>query len=113
MKFLSVAFILAALTNGLPTGDLVERQLSSLFGGGVKCGPVAVLFSRGTFEVGSNGMTVGPQFTTAMQAMLPSNTQFWGNDYDNNVVNYMIGGSSNGAKMMKDKAEEYVSTCTG
>jgi cutinase len=116
MHFLLLSSLIYTAVVALPTGDsLDKRQLSNLFGlgGGVKCGKVAVLFSRGTFEFGSNGMTVGPQFTTALQAMLPADTQFWGNDYDNNVVNYLIGGSYQGAKMMKDKAEEYASKCPG
>jgi hypothetical protein len=113
MKGVILLSFLSTLTLGLPTGGYVEkRQLAELLGlGGVKCGKFAVLFSRGTFEFGANGMTVGPQFTTALQTMLPYDTEFWGNDYDNNAINYMIGGSSTGAKVMKDKAEEYVSKC--
>jgi Cutinase len=112
MKSLFFVPLLATLALGLPAVDPIQKR--QLFGpANVKCGKVAVLFSRGTFEVGANGLTVGPQFTTALQAILPSDTQFWGNDYDNNVVNYLIGGSYNGAKAMKDKAEQYVAKCPG
>ena len=69
--------------------------------------------SRGTFEPGQNGITVGPQFTTALQAVLPRDTVFWGNGYNNNVLGYLTGGSVQGSSMMRAKAEEYVKNWPG
>ncbi|KAF2670642.1 cutinase [Microthyrium microscopicum] len=110
MKFVLSLGLLALATSAAPIEELEKRQL---FGSSTKCGPVAVLFSRGTFEVGQNGMTVGPEFTTALQAVLPSGTVFWGNGYNNDVVGYLTGGSLQGISMMRAQAEEYVKKCPG
>jgi len=79
--------------------------------GKIKCAQVAVLFSRGTFEVGSQGLTVGSPFTTALQAVLPSGTIFWGNEYNNDVIGYLTGGSVQGSSQMKNKAQSFVDNC--
>lgn len=88
-------------------------SMGSLLPGGTRCGPVAVLFSRGTFEVGAQGMAVGSPFTTALQGVLPAGTVFWGNEYVNDVVGYLTGGSVQGSAQMKKKAEEFVDKCPG
>lgn len=88
--------------------------LPQLFGGlTTTCGPVAVLFARGTFEPGSYGATVGSEFTTALQAVLPFGTQFYGVDYSAGVTGYMTGGGIDGINAMRAKAEAYVSKCPG
>jgi cutinase len=88
-------------------------SIGSFLPGGTRCGPVAVLFSRGTFEVGAQGIAVGSPFTTALQTVLPSGTVFWGNEYLNDVVGYLTGGSVQGSVQMKNKAQEYVDKCPG
>jgi len=107
---LLVTFLPLAVT-ALPT-DLVANAKRQLFGSSaVKCGPVAVLFSRGTFEPGTYGITTGSAFTTALQAALPSGTQFWGNEYNNDVFGYLTGGSASGTVAMKNRAQAYVDAC--
>lgn len=77
----------------------------------VSCGPVAVIYCKGTFEPTEYGIVVGNQFTTALQAVLPFNTQFSGVGYLNGVVGYLTGGSLQGIWEMQDLAESYVSSC--
>jgi len=123
MKFFVTFSAFGLLAAAMPTALPIEQDLAteqdlaadagSLESGAVKCGPVAVLFSRGTFEPGSQGMLVGSPFTTALQAVLPSGTVFWGNEYNNDVVGYLTGGSVQGSTMMKNKAQEYVEKCPG
>jgi hypothetical protein len=105
MKFLSALLAL------LPTLTTALHQLFGL--GSTACGPVAVLFARGTFEPGSYGATVGSEFTTSLQATLPSGTQFYGVDYSAGVTGYMTGGGIDGINAMRAKAEAYVSKCPG
>jgi len=114
MKISLLVGLLPLTTVALPTNPIAnsKRQLGGLLGGGsVKCGPVAVLFSRGTFEPGAYGITVGSAFTTALQAVLPTGTQFWGNEYDNSVGGYITGGSATGTLAMRNKAQAYVDAC--
>jgi cutinase len=91
--------------------DLVKRQL---FGGGqVSCGPVAVIYCKGTFEPTGYGIVVGNQFTAGLQAVLPRGTQFHSVDYSNGVVGYLTGGALDGISTMKSLAESYSSKCPG
>jgi Cutinase len=123
MKLLVAHSAFSLLAAAMPTALPSEQDLaadgdkkpssSSLLPDATRCGPVAVLFSRGTFEVGAQGMAVGSPFTTALQAVLPSGTVFWGNEYNNDVVGYLTGGSIQGSVQMKNKAQEYVDKCPG
>jgi Cutinase len=114
MKFLVAYSAFSLLAAAMPTALPSERDLAdTLLPDAVRCGPVAVLFSRGTFEVGANGLTVGSPFTTALQTVLPSGTVFWGNEYNNDVIGYLTGGSVQGSSQMKNKAQEYVEKCPG
>jgi cutinase len=101
------------LTLLLPTLFLRATALPQLFGGTTSCGPVAVLFARGTFEPGSYGATVGSEFTTALQAILPFGSQFYGVDYSAGVTGYMTGGGLDGITAMRAKAESFMSKCPG
>jgi len=93
-------------------GDAPKDTPKSSGGTGkIRCAQVAVLFSRGTFEVGSQGMAVGSPFTSALQAVLPSGTIFWGNEYNNDVIGYLTGGSVQGSSQMKNKAQSFVDNC--
>jgi cutinase len=111
MKFLIASSAFSLLAAAMPTALPSEQDLAS--DSAVRCGPVAVLFSRGTFEVGAQGIAVGSPFTTALQAVLPSGTVFWGNEYNNDVVGYLTGGSSSGSIALKNKALEFVDKCPG
>jgi cutinase len=114
MKFFVTYSVFGLLASAMPTALPTEQDIvGSLLDGATKCGPVAVLFSRGTWEFGAQGLAVGSPFTTALQAVLPSGTVFWGNEYNNDVVGYLIGGSPSGSAKMKAKAQEFVEKCPG
>lgn len=113
--FLSVALsfgaAIAAPVSDVPT-SIDRRQLfSGLFGSSIECGPVAVIYCKGTIEPGDYGIVVGNQFTGALQAVLPRNTQFSAVDYSNTIGGYLIGGSRSGVREMQRIANEYVQKC--
>jgi hypothetical protein len=89
--------------------ELEKRQL----GGGVSCGPIAVIYCKGTFEPTGYGIVVGNQFTVGLQAVLPRGTQFHSVYYSNGVVGYLTGGALDGISAMKSLAESYASKCPG
>lgn len=65
------------------------------------CGPVTVIFARGTTEPGNVGVLVGPPFFDALGAIVGSgNLVLQGVDYPASVEGFLEGGDSGGAQTM-------------
>jgi Cutinase len=85
-----------------------EQTLASLFGiqttqNGLSgsCGPVTVIFARGTTETGNVGVLAGPPFFDALGAIIGAgNLVLQGVDYPASVEAFLEGGDSGGAQTM-------------
>lgn len=67
------------------------------------CGDVTLIFARGTTETGNVGSSVGPTFYAALESAVGSGSDVLlqgVNDYDANAVEYLEGGSKDGAENM-------------
>jgi cutinase len=72
---------------------------------------VEVLFARGTFESGTLGSVVGPDFTQAVETNLPGvNVEIWGDPYAASADQSSAGP---GATDMTDQLESTAASCPG
>lgn len=85
-----------------------EQTLAFLFGiqttqNGLSgsCGPVTVIFARGTTEPGNVGVVAGPPFFDALEAIVGAgNVVLQGVDYPASIEGFLQGGDSGGAQTM-------------
>ncbi|KAI5858158.1 cutinase [Tricharina praecox] len=115
MHFLATLGLIFAATTALaaPAGELEARQSLSSSRNDVKsrkCAPVTVIFARGTTELGNVGSIAGPPFFTAIDKAVGS-IAVQGVDYPADVVGFLAGGSSDGAKNMAQYAQTAITNC--
>ena len=76
------------------------------------CGPVTIIFARGTLELGNVGSLAGPPFFNALADTIGSqNVAVQGVDYGATVAGYLEGGDPAGAATLASLVNLAVSQC--
>ncbi|PPQ71527.1 hypothetical protein CVT24_006476 [Panaeolus cyanescens] len=97
-------FALASTALSAPTAEVEERQLF--------CPDVKVFFARGTTEIGTLGLIVGPPLETALRRALPGkDVDVEGLDYPALVSGYLAGGDIGGAIRMANDVTSIAGRC--
>lgn len=93
-----ISGLLTAAENTLAGLFSIETTQDGLSG---SCGPVTVIFARGTTEPGNVGVLVGPPFFDALKSTIGAgNLVVQGVEYPASVEGFLVGGDAGGAQTM-------------
>jgi len=99
--------LLALAALAAPAAEVAEVEARQLL-----CPDIQVYFARGTTEVPTLGVVVGPPFASALKiAAIGKRVEFDGVPYPALVSGYLAGGDQGGGRTMADSVTSIANRC--